>query len=281
MRTIKLQKRHGGQIIAPRCLTSPAIVYHVLLPPLLVSALLILSGVRDPVSAQSIADRVAAVEDGQVRFSYAAREGVCGNGRNISTHSRTEDWEGPCESGPVRVALDIVDNTITDIDTYVGGRWRERAGSVDLGTVSGVEASDYLLSLAETSSDDVAERAIFPATIADSVEVWPRLLRLAKDSNRPRAVRQAAVLWVGMMASEVAVGELEAMVKEDGGDHEVKEVALMALSQLPDDRGVAALLDVARTSDDPEMRKHAIFWLGQTDDPRALSLFEEILTAKR
>jgi hypothetical protein len=28
---------------------------------------------------------------------------------------------------------------------------------------------------------------------------------------------------------------------------------------------------------DPELRKTALFWLGQSEDPRALGLFEEIL----
>jgi len=33
-----------------------------------------------------------------------------------------------------------------------------------------------------------------------------------------------------------------------------------------------------RGNPDPELRRKAIFWLGQSDDPRALALFEEVLT---
>jgi hypothetical protein len=40
---------------------------------------------------------------------------------------------------------------------------------------------------------------------------------------------------------------------------------------------VPALIRVARTNKDPELRKTALFWLGQSEDPRALDLFEEIL----
>ncbi len=249
--------------------------------PLFAVTLAVLMAVGSPAGAQSVAERVATVDDGQVRFSFAAREGVCGDGDRSSTHRQTEDWEGPCESGPVRVAMDVENGVVVDIDTYVGGRWRPRVGSLDLGMVSVREAADFLLWLAEMSSDDVSERAIFPATIADSVEVWPRLLRLAKDDSRPREVRKAAVFWVSMIAAEVAVGELEELVADHDTDREVREVALMALSQLPESRGVPALLDVARTSEDREMRKRAIFWLGQTDDPRALALLEEILTSRR
>jgi hypothetical protein len=36
-------------------------------------------------------------------------------------------------------------------------------------------------------------------------------------------------------------------------------------------------VDLAKNEKDPELRKKAIFWLGQTHDPRALAYFEQIL----
>jgi HEAT repeat protein len=41
---------------------------------------------------------------------------------------------------------------------------------------------------------------------------------------------------------------------------------------------VPALINVARSNRSPAIRKSALFWLGQTNDPRAIALFEEILT---
>ena len=38
-----------------------------------------------------------------------------------------------------------------------------------------------------------------------------------------------------------------------------------------------ALIRIARTNREPELRKTALFWLGQSEDPRAISLFEELL----
>jgi hypothetical protein len=43
---------------------------------------------------------------------------------------------------------------------------------------------------------------------------------------------------------------------------------------------VPRLIDVARTNRNPEVRKQAMFWLGQSQDPRALAFFEEVLRAK-
>jgi HEAT repeat protein len=57
----------------------------------------------------------------------------------------------------------------------------------------------------------------------------------------------------------------------------VKKGAVFALSQLPKDEGVPLLIQVARTNANPAVRKQAMFWLGQTKDPRALKFFEEIL----
>ena len=37
---------------------------------------------------------------------------------------------------------------------------------------------------------------------------------------------------------------------------------------------------IARQNADPELRRKAIFWLGQSDDPRALQLFEQLLTKR-
>ncbi len=57
----------------------------------------------------------------------------------------------------------------------------------------------------------------------------------------------------------------------------MKKKAVFALSQLPKDEGVPKLMDVARTNRNPEVRKQAMFWLGQSNDPRAVKFFEEIL----
>jgi HEAT repeat protein len=46
---------------------------------------------------------------------------------------------------------------------------------------------------------------------------------------------------------------------------------------LPKDEAVPELLHVAQTNPSPDVRKEAIFWLGQTHDPRALAYFEQIL----
>lgn len=244
-------------------------------------------------AAQTLERRVANAPDGVVRFSYAARPGVYGNGRNMISwgcqdgncrHRQVDgwdndrdDWEAPCDSGPVRIALTKRGGAITDLRTYVGGQWRS-TNATDLGIVGTRDAANYLLSLARADNSPAAKKAIFPAILADSVTLWPDLLKIAKDANVSRKVRSGAVFWLGQAAGDAATKGLTDLVDDRGADREVRESAVFALSQRPKDEGVPALIRIARQNPDPELRRKAIFWLGQSEDPRALSLFEELLT---
>jgi HEAT repeat protein len=246
-------------------------------------------------AAQGIARRVADVKDGTVRMSFASRADVCGNGAgNISTGngrnrtmnsngsggyttSRRNEWEDDCEAGPVRVAIDIADGRPISLRTYVGGRWRPGTDVTDLGTVPANQAVDYLLDGLARAEGKVAGEAIFPATIADSVTVWPRLLSIAKDDSRPRSVRTQAVFWVSQAASDKATAGLVEVAGDAAADQDVRLQAVFALSQRPKDEGIPALLEIAKSSKDPRIRKQSIFWLGQSGDPRAIAYFESVL----
>jgi hypothetical protein len=245
---------------------------------------------------QPLDRRIAAAPDGVVRLSFAARPGVCGNGRGsismncddgtcgrytVSVGRQDRDEvEYDCDPGPVRVSLRVAGGRVTSLRTYVGGRWRAATGDgvTDLGTVSAREASAYFLGLASKDSSAAAEHAVFPALLADSVTVWPDLLRIARNARISRRTRRQAVFWLGQAAGEAATRGLTDLVDDRSADRDVREQAVFALSQRPHDEGVPVLIRIARENHDPELRKKAIFWLGQSDDPRALALFEELLT---
>ncbi|HEY4647708.1 MAG TPA: HEAT repeat domain-containing protein, partial [Gemmatimonadales bacterium] len=70
---------------------------------------------------------------------------------------------------------------------------------------------------------------------------------------------------------------LDSVVGDPTGDREVRKEAVFALSQRNPAEGVPRLIHIVKANPDPELRKSALFWLGQSDDPRALDLFEEIL----
>jgi len=252
-------------------------------------------GVAAPAAAQTLAQRVAGAPDGTVRLTYAARQGVCGNGagsisfdcadgscgrsRVANDDSDWSDGPCPCEAGPVRIALAVAGGHVTRLRAYVGGRWRTAtAGVTDLGVVSAAEAARWLLALARSGKSRAADQAVFAATLADSITVWPDLVRLARDASAAVRVRDQAVFWLGQAAGAAATKDLTDLAVDDAVDRDVREHAVFALSQQPRDVGVPALVQIARTNRDPEVRRKALFWLGQTHDPRAVAFFEEVLS---
>ena len=226
---------------------------------------------------QDLAQRVTVLPNGTVHLSFAARPGVCGEGRdNISTRHESEEWEADCEDQPVRVALQLRDGKVVAVRTYVGGRWRPGSSARDLGMVRAQEAAAYFLQLA-SEPGSLSGDPVLPATLADSVTIWPSLLRLARNPQLPDDRRRTAIFWLGQAAGVAATSALDSVVAHDDTSRELRKQAVFALSQRPADEGVPALIRVARTNPDPELRKTALFWLGQSEDPRALDLFEEIL----
>ena len=89
-------------------------------------------------------------------------------------------------------------------------------------------------------------------------------------------MRGEAIFWLAQKAGQKAAGEITAAIEQDP-DTDVKKRAVFALSQLPKDEGIPLLIQVARNNKNPAVRKQAMFWLGQTHDPRALDFFAEVL----
>jgi HEAT repeat protein len=231
-------------------------------------------------AAQTLAQRAETLRDGTLRLSFAARPGVCGNGGHsitIAGHDEDDEWESDCTPGPVRVSLQVRGGRVADANTYVGGRWRPPdEKTTDLGQVPARQAAADLLALVEQHRADV-EELVTAATLADSAVVWPVLLRIARRTELPLETRRQAVFWLGQAAGEAATRGLDSLVTDGGGELEVRKQAVFALSQRPSDEGVPVLIRIARSNPHPEIRKTALFWLGQTEDPRAIALFEEIL----
>lgn len=241
-----------------------------------------------PLEAQSLASRVADVNDGAVTFHYAARPGVCGDGESFIRTGRssyhgsfsTKRAMEPCIFGPVQVRLTLEDGAVHRVETWVGPR-RSR-GARDLGEVSAPEAARYLMTIAKRGTSSASKRAIFPAVLADSVTIWPTLLEIVRDSDtRSRATRQDALFWLSRYASGAVAGHPNNPFADDDEerteDDDLKSHAVFVLSQLPRDEGIPQLLEVARSNPNRRVRSQALFWLGQSGDPRAVALFESLL----
>src|SRR6478672_8359569 len=64
-------------------------------------------------------------------------------------------------------------------------------------------------------------------------------------------------------------------------DRELKGQLIWVLSEKRDGAAIDRLMQIAKTDPDREMRKKAIFWLGQSNDPRVKDFLLEIINGPR
>lgn len=257
----------------------------------LAASLLAASGLE----AQGLAQRVSSAPDGPVQFHFAARAGVCGNGRTYISVGGSS-WYGsvsgsmentlrsdPCQPGPVRVVLGRAGTDIVDVNTYVGPV-QTTPGATDLGAVPAREAADYLLSLAARVDGKPGRDAIFPAALADSATITPQLLAIARDQNRARETRRTAISWLSRTADErggvppaqlaKALGDI---ARDETDNQSVRQQALSVLSRQENGEGIPALIEISRATQDLWLGKQALTTLAQSGDPRARTYLRTVV----
>jgi HEAT repeats len=153
------------------------------------------------------------------------------------------------------------------------------AGGLTIHWLTGVAPADSVALLgsflAEAVPNKVADSALTALAMHREAAALERLLVAARDGATTH-VRGQALFWLAQRAGDKAVGAISDAIARDP-ETSVKTRAVFALSQLPKAEGVPLLIQVARTHSNPAVRKQAMFWLGQSKDPRALKFFEEIL----
>jgi HEAT repeats len=155
--------------------------------------------------------------------------------------------------------------------------WARAKAAFWLGSTRGEESLDRLQQMARKDpSGHVREQAIFAVSISDAPGAEDVLIDIARRDPRPD-MRSKALFWLAQEAGQRIPETIKDAVDDDP-NVEVKEQAVFALSQLPRDRGIPLLIEIARSADrHPSVRRAAMFWLGQSGDPRALEFFEEVL----
>ena len=129
------------------------------------------------------------------------------------------------------------------------------------------------------SSDDASfrEHLTFCFSQSKVKEAPATLIDMAKNDPSPR-VRGQALFWIAQKARKRADADVIRAAATDDPDVEIKKKAVFALSQIPNGDGVPDLIRVATENKSREVRKQAMFWLGQSKDPRAIAFFEKVLS---
>ncbi len=135
---------------------------------------------------------------------------------------------------------------------------------------------ESLVGSAVDAKDRVSNGAIMAISLHADPSALDTLFRIARTGSQPHA-RGDALFWLAQRAGDKVAATIRERIDQDP-DTDVKKKAVFALSQLPKDEGVPLLIQVARTNKSPEVRRQAMFWLGQSKDPRAVEFFAEILS---
>lgn len=216
-------------------------------------------------SAPELAERLAAMPDGVVRFSFPAKEGVCGNGNRIANNNRSIVSDGRnrysitgsripvslepglgrgvdswCEAGNVGVALTISQKKVADVRTYVGGFGKADAKrGEELGTVSSAEAVDYLLDVTGTLDKAAIDRALLAALLAGGVNLTERFVGLALDRSKPEAARERAIWFLAQLEGDDVSSALAGIMRDGDAEQWLRDAA---------QRGILARADASRRS---------------------------------
>jgi hypothetical protein len=143
-----------------------------------------------------------------------------------------------------------------------------------LGEARGRRGYEVLRRLVQEDADpELREHVTFALSVSDVPEAIDVLIETARRDHHP-GVRGQALFWLAQKAGQKAAAAITRAIEEDP-DTEVKRKAVFALSEL--DNGVPLLIQVARTNRNPAVREQAFFWLGQSEDDRALDFLAEVL----
>ena len=101
------------------------------------------------------------------------------------------------------------------------------------------------------------------------------LLGIVTDSARPVEVRKQALFWAGQ-SEALKTSDLTALY-DRLHDDAMQRQTIFVLSQRDDSAATDALMRIARSDPEHDLRKQAMFWLGQKNDPRVAKFLADIL----
>ncbi len=145
-----------------------------------------------------------------------------------------------------------------------------------LGQRRSTENTEFLRSLySRLSNEDLKEKILFSLSQQKGAgnEQW--LMNIALNPKEDIELRKKALFWAGQTG--VATSELSSLYNRMA-DAEMKDQMIFVFSQRQHDpAAMDKLFDIAKNEKDPELRKKAIFWLGQSRDPRVQQFLMDLI----
>jgi HEAT repeat protein len=145
-----------------------------------------------------------------------------------------------------------------------------------LGQRRSADNAEFLKGLfAKLESDDLKEKVIFSLSQMGGADNYRWLMDIALNPNENIEIRKKALFWAGQGHS-VDIADLVRLY-DSMKDREMREQLIFVYSQRRDDAALDKLFDIGKNDPDRELRKKAIFWIGQSRSPRAAQFLQELI----
>jgi HEAT repeat protein len=140
------------------------------------------------------------------------------------------------------------------------------------------ETPEFLKSLfPRLENEELKEKVLFAFSQMRAARTDRWLLDVALNKNENIEIRKKALFWAGQGHAPIA--DLLALYDRTDA-FEMREQLIFVYSQRHDTEVVDKLLEIAKSDPDRELRKKALFWLGQSRDPRVAELLLQIINQK-
>jgi HEAT repeat protein len=146
-----------------------------------------------------------------------------------------------------------------------------------LGQKRSEENANYLKGLySRVKTDALKEKIIFSLSQQRGFGNPEWIMQIALDPKESIEMRKQALFWAGQTGAST---ESFATLYDRMTDPEIKDQLIFVFSQRGRDaKAIDKLMDIAKNDKDKELRGKAVFWLGQSRDPRALKLLEDLIS---
>jgi HEAT repeat protein len=136
---------------------------------------------------------------------------------------------------------------------------------------------DTLVGLMPTLNDSDSEAVAYTLSRMRSDKSLNALVEIARDRNRSEKTRGNAVFWIGQSRAPKRVELLDDVYKNSMDNSKIRQQVLFALNQTRAPQAVTIISNIATSDPDIEVRRQAIFWLGQSKSQEASQTLENLL----
>ncbi len=148
-----------------------------------------------------------------------------------------------------------------------------------LGQTDSDECVDILIDIYDKSNgSNTKKKVLFSLSQMDKPKAFNKLKEVAAN-KKDESLCGEALFWLGESGSKDVL-KIYSDVLEGNAGLAIQKKALSGLTRYDHAEAIPLLIKVAKTHKSKELKKEAIFWLGQSNDPRVANILLELIDEK-